>query len=407
MGDWIRIGAKRSRWLHLNQTVRCSAPRTPSSLCAGAIHVESGSLRLSEGRLHGNTARLGVNTAAHASGGSLSILEAGAAILVRMRLGDGRAFGRGMYENAAVLAAQSKFWRDRRAAHVDCIGKLVLQECDLSDSSDAVPQPGDASAWIVARGTASVLLVDCTLRGSKSGTRMLRMNDAAEVVVRGCNATNVTVQIDNSLSTRLGIVNSTFSPLLDGGWLVPSNETWAVPVAFAATKTIWNNTEGRLCDPRAKVTSGPSGGVQCACIGDVSDRTERRDGSRCFRPFSVATALASRTVTMVLKKPTLEGESLQVSVQADGEERFTGSYTASSALVRRNGDRTNIPSEQVVVWNRTDVETVPLDAKAGVFTSRLLREFTVRLEPCGLDEIWPHVTDDGEKERKDDEQERG
>jgi hypothetical protein len=86
---------------------------------------------------------------------------------------------------------------------------------------------------------------------------------------------------------------------------------------------------------------------------------------------------------MKLTNPTLANESLQVSVQADGEANFTGAYTARSVLVRHNGDRIDFPSEQVVVWNR-DGQTVPLDAEAGVFTSRLLTEFTVRLE-CARD----------------------
>jgi hypothetical protein len=125
---------------------------------------------------------------------------------------------------------------------------------------------------------------------------------------------------------RLGVVNSTLSPPLGSGLrlLGPSDETCGVAIAIDATKAIWNDTEGRLCDPRAACTPGPSGGVQCVCRGEVSEGNERRDGSRCLRPLTLTTALASRTVTMKLTKPALVNASLQVSVQADGEVRFTG-----------------------------------------------------------------------------------
>ena len=248
---------------------------------------------------------LGANTAEHASGGGLSIFQAGTAILFGTLLDGNRAFGTGMYEAAGVFASQSKFWLDRRAAHVDCLGKLVLQRCNLSDSSEAMPHSGDASAWIVARSAASVLLADCTLRGSMNGTRMLRMNDTAEVAVRGCRAANLTVTQDSSPSIRLGIVNSTFAPPLNSGLrlLGPSYETCGVAICIEATTAIWNDTDGRLCDPRAVCTPGPSGGVQCACRGETSEGNDRGDGSRCFRQLSVVVALATRTVTMKLTKP--------------------------------------------------------------------------------------------------------
>ena len=207
------------------------------SVCAGAIHLESGSLRLSDGRLFRNVAVLGTNTASHASGGGLSIGRTGTAILFRTQVDGNRAFGKGLFESVAVLAYQSKFWLDRRAAHVDCLGKLVLQQCDLSDSSKALAQPGDASAWIVTRSMASVLLADCTLHGSKMGTKLLRMFDTTEVAVRGCHATNLTVEQVPLASMRLGVLNSTFAPPLDGGLrlLGPSDETCGMAIAVEAT----------------------------------------------------------------------------------------------------------------------------------------------------------------------------
>ncbi len=352
---------------------------------SGAIHLESGSLRLSDGRLFRNVAVLGANTASHASGGGISIGQTGTAILFGTQCDGNRAFGKVLHESVEVLATQSKFWRDRRAAHVDCLGKLVLQRCNFSDSSEFLPQSGGATTWIVAQRAASVLLADCALYSSTLGTSMLRVFDAAEVAVRGCRAANLTVEQDGLASKRIGVVNSTFSPPLDSGLrlLGPFDETCGVPISVEATKAVWNDTEGRLCDPRATCTPGPSGGVQCTCRGEVSEGNDRGDGSQCFRPLSVATALATRTVTMKLTKPTLVNESLQVSVQADGEAKFTGAYTARSVLVRRNGDRADFPSEQVLGLSRDSV-TVPLDAKAGVFTSRLLTEFTVRLD-CARD----------------------
>ncbi len=328
---------------------------------------------------------LGANAASHASGGGILIAQTGTAILFRTRINGNLAFGTGVFESAGIFASQSKFWLDRRAAHVDCLGKLVLQQCYLTDSSEAMPHPGDASAWIVSRSTASVLLADSTLCGPMMGTRMLNMFDASEVAVRGCRAVNLTVEQDPSASMRLGIVNSTFSPPLDSELrlLGPSDETCSEPISVEAAKAVWNDTDGRLCDPRATCSPGPSGGVQCACRGEVSEGNERGDGSRCLRPLAVAATLATRTVTMTLTKPTLVNESLQVSVQADGEAKFTGTYTGRSVLVRRNGDRADFPSEQVISWSRDSV-TVPLDAKAGVFTSRIIREFTVRLE-CARD----------------------
>jgi hypothetical protein len=157
--------------------------------------------------------------------------------------------------------------------------------------------------------------------------KLLNVRSAqAEVVVRGCTVTNLTIRVAGAL----GVVNSTFVPQLNAS--DPMTRT-VQPHPDCGTKLL-----GRpLCDPRALCQPAASG-VACACVGEGLDFRPGvpADGQQCLQQTSIKLLTQTNHVTMSVKKPSFRAGAVAVVFAAAGETGFHASYNVSMTRVRPN-----------------------------------------------------------------------
>jgi hypothetical protein len=155
----------------------------------------------------------------------------------------------------------------------------------------------------------------------------------------------------------IGIVNSTFTPALD-----PSVPT-VQPNPLGPNPRCGTKIAGApLCDPRATCERSPSGGVQCACSGQVlRDKPGTfPDGEQCEQSTTFSMLLQSQNVSIVVLKPSNGSSPVQVVVRAGGESRMAAAYSAS--MVHRSataGEEAQPNSSRV--WSRLDEPQLSLN----------------------------------------------
>ena len=325
-----------------------------SSGYGGAVSVDSGEVNLTDCRLWGNKALMELN-ALDASGGSISIGAKATANLVACHLWSNNAGGAGYYESEAATALKDKS-RSTRAAHIACFGTVKLKQCSLSSicqaSGDALNLENSAPWWIVGSEAGRVVIVNSLLRGcAHTGglpNGLLQLAGAAEALIRGCEATNVS--IGRTTPDRLGIVNSTFDPKLSK-LLTIQPPKCGVSVAG----------QPLMCDPRAACVAKQSGGVECQCTGDelVTKMGHAEDGSACFQQTTVEIRLSTHAIDISVPKPGFQ--KLVVHVQARGEVPLKEMYTVSMRRTgAANGEQAGIEASNHS-WSSFDEARLSLD----------------------------------------------
>jgi hypothetical protein len=99
--------------------------------------------------------------------------------------------------------------------------------------------------------------------------------------------------------SKLGIVNSTFSPALDS-----SVKTIGPPKCSAAVAS-----DVPMCDKRASCEPVATGGVRCRCVGNGTANGLRykpgwpEDGQRCEQGDSLRAVLQSESFSIAVTKP--------------------------------------------------------------------------------------------------------
>jgi hypothetical protein len=148
--------------------------------------------------------------------------------------------------------------------------------------------------------------------------------------VRGSQFENVGLKVDVVDASRLGIVNSTFSPPLEAATLTVQPPVCGTNVAGE-----------RVCDERAQCAPALGGGVQCACIGEGLRYKPGfpEDGRRCEQGSKISSILESDVLSINVKKPGSYGRPLRLSVRAEGETPFLIEGAAEFTLLLRGGAR--------------------------------------------------------------------
>jgi hypothetical protein len=185
----------------------------------------------------------------------------------------------------------------------------------------------------------------------------------AQVVVRGCVVTNLTLHatVGSKLVVPIGVVNSTFEPPLNSSLLplVKPDPDCAVVVAGAA-----------LCDPRAACEWRPSGGVQCACIGEgVQDKPGTwPDGQQCEQDTSISLVLQLQAASVTVLKPSNGSADLRIVLRATGESRVLAAYSASAVHRSAKGGDGMQPNSSRT-WSRLDEARLSLDGHHVVWST--------------------------------------
>jgi hypothetical protein len=158
----------------------------------------------------------------------------------------------------------------------------------------------------------------------------------AELVVRGCEVTNLTLKS----ASLVGAVNSTFDPPLQPAQAVqPANGSGTCAMELAGE---------RLCDPRAVCKGLTKGGVRCSCVGAGLRYKPGvpEDGQQCQQDASMRAVLESESVSIDVAKPgSLTNRTLVLIVEAHGEAAlnvsfkvfFTRKVAGSDVVTASNG----------------------------------------------------------------------
>jgi hypothetical protein len=195
----------------------------------------------------------------------------------------------------------------------------------------ALDNPSDI--WF---GTAKhTVLRDCSLRGSTAQQkRLLLFGKDVQLLVRGSRFENVVIKADAEgavEASRVGVVNSTLSPPLE----LPT-----VQPPLCGTNVAGES----VCDARAQCVPGPTGGVQCACIGTHGNTNRlstkagaRDDGSMCQQKLSVQSQLVASQLRLIVPKPGQLQDKIRLHVTAEGDRPVDGTFRVSMSVQQRSG----------------------------------------------------------------------
>jgi hypothetical protein len=302
----------------------------------GAVRLEAGELRLEGGVLRRNIARMESSAAYAASAGGVSVGAKGKLTLQRTQMSANAAGGVGRDEASGVYAHDAEHARKVRAAHIDCLGSAAIEHCVLEGMVAVDPVERAAAPWfLVGRQSGRLSLVDTSVvvsEGSSEG--LLNLIDDAEALMRGCRVAGAAISGEVSES-KLGIVNSTFSPALD-----PSVKTIGPPKCSATVAS-----DVPMCDERASCEPVATGGVQCRCVGNglvggLFGNGLRykpgwpEDGQRCEQDASLRAVLQSESFSIAVTKPGIVANlALSLIVEAQGEAELAVEFNVSMTRV--------------------------------------------------------------------------
>ena len=352
----------------------------------GGIHVESGPFFLENGTLTRNMALM--ESLGHdATGGGLSIRDAGRVTIVNTSFASNAAGGVGLYERTVGEGAAERVIRGRaqRAAHIAAQGTVTLEHCSLFAS--AAPFENAAVWWLVGvGGSSAIVLTNTLLQGTTRSAGVLNLLDGATAVLRSCTGLNISFS-DTILDGKLGIVNSVFEPSLNQSVNSIRPPNCAVAIATAAP----------LCDPVALCRGRGSGGVDCQCVGDgISARAgQPDDGSVCFQTATLAAQVVAQELRIVVRKPGSSESSFKLQVDARGDSAFSGTFRFNSRLFRLNGtsselsERFDSPFGCTIEWlspNPPSEELFALDKAKQKLADTKQYEVRVRLN-CNLSSV--------------------
>jgi hypothetical protein len=349
----------------------------------GAVHIESGEAHLTHCRFTGNVARMTTPTAYDATAGGVSVGAQGILYMTDSRMLSNYAGGVGHYEKSATASGTSQAILMERAAHVFCIGKAVIERCTFEfrlRPDDELGVENSAKSFLVGKQAGRILLANSTLVGSESQA-VIGLFDTAEAVIRGCSASGMTLNPEVLVQGRLGIVNSTFDPPL------PANHSPLAVIDCSAVPRVDVAGE-RVCDPRATCKPRPSGGVQCACIGEgLQDMPATiPDGRACEQEIQIRMQAQSQKVVVMVQKPSASPEKVRILVFGQGEQRFDAAYTMSMHVEYASSAGMNSTS-----WPRIDareysfcgqhvVWSVPMSTDSVFAFSREEQQFALNKE---------------------------
>ncbi len=365
---------------------------TDGRAAGGALFDAGVSVDLVECLLVDNTAAF-TYPASQASGGAVYAGFGSGLLLLRCVLRNNRA---GYVPGASYPFRD--FDKSSSAVHVFSQGLTTLDGCVITDDIglDAfTPWSNSAWFWIISDGgslelrdsrfgTSAVFFFDPCKSPSSGGCdpddgfcpagsdyvdcgilpppeagpygRLLNVRSTvAQVVVRSCVVTNLTLHatVGSKLVVPIGVVNSTFEPPLNSSLLplVQPDPNCAAVISGAP-----------LCDPRSACERRPSGGVQCACIGEgVQDKPGTRpDGQQCEQHTRVAMVLQSQAASVTVSKPSNGSVDLRIVVRATGESRLLAAYNASAIHRSATGGGGMQPNSSRI-WSRLDEARLSLD----------------------------------------------
>jgi hypothetical protein len=334
--------------------------------------------------------------AVRASGGGVHAGIGTNLLLHRCMLRHNSAGGLSYYQRDFDESASAREL-DSSATHIYSKGYLTLDESDITDhlGQAAFGNPSDSAwFWIVTDGgtvelqssrfsTSAIYFfdpchyaedggcdpddgscpagsdyVDCGVPPpTEAGPygRLLNIGSKlAQVVIRGCVVTNLTVHTTAVLVVPIGVVNSSIQPPLNGS-LVPLVQ----PDDHGDCSTVVAGAS--LCDPRAICKPHPSGSVTCACIGEgirYKDGT-RPDGQQCEQSTTIGMLLQSHAILITVFKPSNSSPS-SIRVHVAGESQVSLKYSAS--MVHRSaaaGDGLQPNSSRT--WSHLDEAQLSLD----------------------------------------------
>ena len=179
-------------------------------------------------------------------------------------------------------------------------------------------------------------------------------SEQAEVVIRSCAVTNLTVRVVGAL----GVVNSTFVPQLNDS--EPTTRT-VQPDPDCGRKLLGQH----LCDPRALCQPGASGGVECTCVGEGLDFSPGlpADGQRCQQQTRINLQTQTSRVAITVKKPSSSAGAVAVVFAAAGEIGFNVSYNMSMKRVLPNDGTSQLqgPNATARGWSAIDQQRMSMD----------------------------------------------
>jgi hypothetical protein len=385
----------------------CSASGADGRANGGALFQAGLSAELVDCRLIGNTAGFAY-PAVHASGGAVY-----ADFGVALRLLDCvlRHNSAGCLDPLSVSQDYDHDKsRAKMAMHIYSQGRTTLDGCAITDDLGQyafTPWQNSAWFWIVSDGgilefrdsrfgtTARYVFDPCTFSSNhvcdtdEDGScsdggdyddcgkeppaeagpygRLLNVaSTLAQVVVRGCIATNVTLHstvgpnLGQILVLPIGIVNSTFEPPLDSSLDSSLGSSLVQPDLDHHCATVVAGAA--LCDPRATCERRPSGGLQCSCIAEgVHDKPGTLpDGQQCEQRTSIAMLLQSQAASITVRKPSNGSANMQIMLRATGESRVSVAFSAST--VRRSATVSDgMQPNSSRTWTRLDEAQLSLD----------------------------------------------
>ena len=297
------------------------------------------------------------------------------------------------------------------AMHIRHTGaEARLDDCTFRESNDRAQDEAGiqmiqvmknpSKIWISA--TSKLLLHTSSFTARNTGESLLSVaSTSAEVIIRGCTVENLDIDAKGD-STPLGIVNSSFTPPLRS--VVPTVQKQCG--GFLAGE--------RVCDPRAECKARPSGGVECACVGDgLLDKPGTfPDGRQCEQELRVGMLIQSQSLTQKVLKPSnaaTNSSRIRIVLDARGDRQFQAPFNlsmvrkvagaAGSNAANSSREWTSIGDPQHsldghhVVWEQpipSPGAYIALNGEEGKFSATLEHAFQIGLDcrgerPCVSD----------------------
>jgi hypothetical protein len=341
----------------------------------GALYVADGRAHIEGCSLHRNVAESRVGS--FAAFAADLMCDGGNLVVKESQFAGSRAGGKGQFQNTnygtyiSVMGCKSAVF-DTCVMSDDGGGDGVGDEAALDNPSDV---------WF--RTSKHTVLRDCSLRSSTAEQKWLALaGQEVQLLVRGSRFENVGLKVDAADASRLGIVNSTFSPPLEAAILTVQPPVCGTNVAGE-----------RVCDERAQCAPALGGGVQCSCIGEGLRYKPGfpEDGRRCQQDARLSSTLESDVLYTTVKKPGNYGRPLRLNVHAEGEAPFLVISAANCTLLRGgtpSGQLALATDEPVasafgqqIVWTKDPPgsRNVSLDGNALTYDSSTLLDFDVRM----------------------------
>ena len=392
------------------------------SALGGAFFCQAGSSELVDGKLTANVARI-ANPALRASSGAVHVANGATVKLQSCVFRNNMAGGNGKLQGAPEFypAGLTELF-ESSALHLFSEGNLVLQDCLMTDATVAadgepfgsisVLDAGDVHSmwfWVVVQGglmsanqsrfhATAACSYDCKSNPPPdAGPYCKFMNirsPTAQVVIRGCSMTNLTLKSTVAMKVPIAIVNSTLQPPWNPDLLPyvvqPDPDHCGIKVAGSS-----------VCDPRAECATRPSGGIVCTCDGK-NLRTKKGsypDGHECQREAVMDVFIQSKAVTLKAQKPGNYSDRVHFLVRAEGEVSFNATYSihamqniaaidprstsnsSNSPLDLSRLDQPEINFHGIrVIWDTPPATAteMQLDASSGLFVAS--KEFSFQLQ---------------------------